>query len=474
MSLSRHFPVAAFLPLAIIAGTGACTGGDDGDDVAPDLTPDPADTGCSPIFRQGILPEYRITISDEEWAKLQDEFLHVVERTAMMLDPEPYHPVQVTYDDGVDPPLEIPGTLLRLKGASSWLQTIMFDANPKMQFVLAFNEVDPKGRFQGVRKVELDMPRTDTTFIRQRLALHYLRSAGTYAQCANSARVVINGQYYGLYTHLERMDKEFLQRYFGNDGTEDEGDLWKGGRTIKTNEDTFSWDRIDTFWNGVTTAAELDALVDMDTSVYEWAAEAVVGAADGYYNGRANFYLYDHPTRGFIWFPHDMDTAFASEFLPADADAVFPWCAGRWEKDWRHYLITLNEEPWREQYIAALREARAAYDAALLDETVEKWRAQIRASAEADEHRPFSMDMHDAALDATRQYIGDRSTYIDAWLACRESGGPDADGDGFMWCHECDDNDAAVHPGATETCNLRDDNCDGRVDNVAADMTCPQ
>ncbi|KAB2885940.1 MAG: hypothetical protein F9K40_22225 [Kofleriaceae bacterium] len=84
------------------------------------------------------------------------------------------------------------------------------------------------------------------------------------------------------------------------------------------------------------------------------------------------------------------------------------------------------------------------------------------------------MDMHDAALDATRQYIGDRSTYIDAWLACRESGGPDADGDGFMWCHECDDNDAAVHPGATETCNLRDDNCDGRVDNVAADMTCPQ
>ena len=33
-------------------------------------------------------------------------------------------------------------------------------------------QADPEGRFEGQRKVELDMPRTDTTFIRQRLALH--------------------------------------------------------------------------------------------------------------------------------------------------------------------------------------------------------------------------------------------------------------------------------------------------------------
>lgn len=473
MSLGRRFLLASLVPFAITA-CGGPDGGGDGDDVEPDRTPDPADASCSPIFRQGILPEYRITIAADEWAKLEDEFLHVVERTAMMLDPEPYHPVQVVYDDGVAPPVDVPNTLLRLKGASSWLQTIMLDPRPKMQFVLAFNEVDPQGRFEGVRKVELDMPRSDTTFIRQRLALHYLRSAGTYAQCANNARVVINGQYYGLYTHLERMDKELLQRFFGSDGVEDEGDLWKGGRTIKTNEDTFSWERIDRFWYQVHTAADLDALADMDASVYEWAAEAVVGAADGYYNGRANFYLYDHPTRGFIWFPHDMDTAFAEEFLPAGADAVFPSCAGRWEKDWRHYLLTLNEAPWREQYVAALREARSAYDPALLEEKVERWHAQIRSSADADEHRPFSMDQHDASIAATRRYIGERSRYIDTWLTCRESGGPDVDGDGFMWCHDCDDNDASVKPGAVEVCNLRDDNCDGRIDNVGPDTTCPQ
>jgi hypothetical protein len=473
MSLCRHLLVASLIPLGLIA----CSGGadDDGgdDDVAPDLTPDPADSGCSPIFRQGILPEYRITISDAEWAKLEEEFLHVVERTAMMLDPEPYHPVQVTYDDGVNEPVEIPNTQLRLKGASSWLQTIMIDPNPKMQFVLAFNEIDPDGRFEGVRKVELDMPRTDTTFIRQRLALHYLRSAGTYAQCANNARVVINGQYYGLYTHIERMDKELLQRYFGSTGTQDdEGDLWKGGRTIKTNEETFEWDRIDTFWHNVNTGADLDALADMDASIYEWAAEAVVGAADGYYNGRANFYLYDHPTRGFIWFPHDMDTAFADDFLPEEADPIFPSCVGRWEKDWRHYLITLNEAPWREKYIAALAEARSVYDADLYAEKVDRFSAQIAASAADDPHRPFPMAMHDSSMGMMRLDVRERVEFIDSWMACRSGGGPDSDGDGFVWCQECDDSDATIKPGAVETCNLRDDNCDGRVDNIGGDQTC--
>lgn len=41
---------------------------------------------------------------------------------------------------------------------------------------------------------------------------------------------------------------------------------------------------------------------------------------------------------------------------------------------------------------------------------------------------------------------------------------PDADGDGALACLDCDDSNNAVYPGATETCNGIDDDCDNSVD----------
>ena len=45
----------------------------------------------------------------------------------------------------------------------------------------------------------------------------------------------------------------------------------------------------------------------------------------------------------------------------------------------------------------------------------------------------------------------------------------DGDGDGYAACEECDDGDAAINPGAVELCDGADGDCDGVVDEDAAD-----
>ncbi len=47
----------------------------------------------------------------------------------------------------------------------------------------------------------------------------------------------------------------------------------------------------------------------------------------------------------------------------------------------------------------------------------------------------------------------------------------DSDGDGFKEDVDCNDNNAAVHPGAAEICNGKDDNCNGQVDEGCSTCT---
>ena len=77
---------------------------------------------------------------------------------------------------------------------------------------------------------------------------------------------------------------------------------------MATNEDTVSQPhpRLDA-WKAVTDAASLAAIADMDETLAEWAGEAMIADEDGFWIGKQNFLLYDHPTRGWLWIPHDLD-----------------------------------------------------------------------------------------------------------------------------------------------------------------------
>ena len=436
----------------------ACSGS--ADDTPPDSSVDAVEDGCPTIFAQEVVQEFHVEISQTEWGAIQDEFRSRDEAIEAGEDPSPYHPIVFSHDGEV-----VQDAMIRLKGASSWTEALTFGDDPaKMQFVISFNENNEDGRYRGRRKLSLDMPRSDWTFLRQRLGLYALRSMGVPAQCANSARLFVNGEYYGLYANVERMDRELLERLFPE---APDGDLWEGGHTIKTNEDDFTWDRLNAFWalTDAGTVADLAEMADLPASLKVWAAEAVVPQPDGYWAGRANYYLYDHPERGFVWLPDDLDSAF--DFVPPTLDAVFPVCNGQWPDDRQHYLLVMEDASWRDRYTDALGKALAAYDVEDMEMRLDQWSAQIAEAAADDPNKPFSNSDHETAVGDLRGFFRQRTGFLEEWVGCLSGGGRDGDGDGAAICGDCDDSSSNFGPHMTETCNAFDDDCDGHVDEVA-------
>ena len=436
------------------AGGGAGTGTNGG--VAGAAGPLAPPMPCADVFSEDLFPTYEIQMAQSEWDGIVADFYDMQQNSDARMDVHPYHRLdQFKYGDEI-----VTSAMIRLKGYSSWRQAIA-DHPPKLQFVISFNEVDDTARFHGLRKIELDMPRIDQTYLRERIAMSFLRALGVPCQCANSARLVINGAYYGLYTNLERPDKEFLHRLFGD---ADRADLWDGGWQLQTNQDTASLPhpRLDAFWTARDMPA-ITAIADLDEALLEWAGEAMLADADGYWIGHWNFLIYDHPAHGWLWLPHDLDAAI--NWTDPKIDPLYYWGGDpSWPPPWQHYAAVIADDTWRARYVAALQRAYDVYAAANLTDRLDRFAAQIRDAAEADPTRPFTFDEHLSEVAYLRQSIAARAETVHAWLDCQASpsAAADRDGDGRPFCRDCRDDDPATYPGAVEICgDGRDQNCDG-------------
>jgi hypothetical protein len=362
---------------------------------------------CPTLFRQDRFPTFEIEIDPAEWEALKDELASWRERQEAGLPLKPYHPLIAFRHEGD----VITDAMIRLRGnpAGSWNRT------EKMQFQISFNENDKRGRYRGLRKIVLDGPRYNRSYLRDRVAYAILRDVGLPASCANNARLVVNGEYYGLYTNVEKVDREFLERNF----PDPDGDLYKGGRELKTNEETSDGHRALLFWATQDVAA-LAELVDLEQAVGEWAAEAMLPHADGYWAaGGENFYLYDDPRRGrLVFIPWDLDAAF--EVLPADTDPR----THRKSLDTKRPQLeaVLGSPSWLARFVDAIEAGLEHYDEDSVVARVDTWSAQIREAALADPTRPFTFESHLQSIKNLRDYVGPRTAFLRQWIACQRGG----------------------------------------------------
>jgi hypothetical protein len=420
---------------------------------------------CSDLFDQSQLNTFSIEMSDSEWAKLQDELLNHLDLVLQGVKFQTYHPITLHFGN------EVTDARIRLKGQSSWYQTVTLDpSHPKGQFAIAFDQVHSNGTFHGVSKLDLDMPRDDWTFMHERLANNWFRKVGIMAPCSSSAKLVINGKTYGVYVAEESIGTRVIKDFFPANPA---GDLWKGGVEPDTNKSAPNWTRL-AQWKSATTIPDMLAIIDLPHSLSYWAGDALISNGDGFYGGDHNWYLYDQGSAGFVWLPADTDTTFDWLSLNSQdrdlstTDHPIYWWAGRMDNTARsaHYLAVINDPTWRAKYVDAIEAQLANWDVGQMQSWLDTWSAQIADAVASDPNKAASVDQFQMAIGVARQVVSSRASHLRDYVSCeRGGGGDDKDGDGTPWCDDCDDTNPAVHPGAAEICgNGVDDNCNGLVD----------
>ncbi|MBK8257449.1 MAG: CotH kinase family protein [Polyangiaceae bacterium] len=353
---------------------------------------------CSDLYDQDLLPTFELTFSPTDLSGLQGD---------CQSGSQNYRPATLTYGS------ETVDVMVRLKGNWSW------DCG-KMQFVVSFNEIDPNARFHGLRKMVFDAPWYDRTFLHERVAFPFFKKRGLPYSCVNNAKIMLNGQYLGVYANLERLDKEYLQRNF----EEADGNLYQGGVELKTNEDIGDTSDLAAL-QAAGTVAELEQLIDMNQAMSEWASEAMLPAMDNYWAGvEINYYLYHHPSRGFLYLPYDMDIAFGDPAYP-DGSLIWPdalysdpilYEHPGWKKEDLMKKV-LSDPKWCDAFVAELTLAREAYSPSEMSAQIDTWSSQIAAAVSQDTHKQFSTQAHQQAVNDLKAFFSARAAVVDQWLA---------------------------------------------------------
>ena len=171
----------------------------------------------------------------------------------------------------------------------------------------------------------------DPSMMRDVISYQLFREAGVPSPEASFVDLWVNDEHLGLYSLIEAIDGEFVEKHFEDDKDNDvKGDLYKGevsnkltwegnnigaydGLRLKTNEETLGTpqegEALLRFLNELNNGSDPLKHVDKDLMVRYFAAMALTGNTDSYLGYSANnFYLYEHRTTDtFAMLPWDFN-----------------------------------------------------------------------------------------------------------------------------------------------------------------------
>jgi hypothetical protein len=373
-------PDAGPEPIVDGAPAGDSSGGTD-----PSPTPN-----STALFAEGTIVDFYVTFSDDAWNKL-----------LTLTGPNDTRWVPCTFTALGDPVVN--ADCRRKADMTDW------PYEKKPQFIVRFNLTSKEGRFRGLRRFNLESFDGAAAPIRDRIGMWVMREAGIDAPRVNHVRVFKNGEILGLYMNIEAEDKEFLEDHFP---TADDGNLWESGYELKTNEAMNDTSRLDALSNLIDTEpltgehteffTQLAMRMDVRQVLREMAAETALITNDNFSQGSTNFAYYEHPSRGFIVLPWDLDSIITQ--APADAD-LYDY---KGVSNGSALRELMNQNPtWRAQFTDDLVDIRDNIMTRVPD-LVDEICSQIQGAVEEDPNRTSSTEAFQADCAAVKQAVIDR------------------------------------------------------------------
>ena len=293
---------------------------------APAVTTQPATSSQVPVvelslnalFATDRVLEVEIRVAPKDWDTIRHQsrnFMNALQakrREGPIDHPYTYVTADVSID-GVT--LEKVG--LRKKGFIGSQNT----NRPSLKIKLNHDGLERS--IDGLTSLTFNNDQQDTGHISQFMGYALFNQAGSPAPRCAHARITVNGQLLGVYSHVETVRESMITRVFGNaDGTLYEGTAvdfhqgWAASFENKFGPDEAGREKIQQLIDvltaeGEVTESAIGEHVDLDSFYKFWAIEGLLGFWDGYSANNNNFFVYLHPqTNRFHFLPWGADCMF--------------------------------------------------------------------------------------------------------------------------------------------------------------------
>jgi hypothetical protein len=380
------------------------------------------DDGSEEVFKPGVIGEVWLDIPESSWTPIDDEAL-----TACEFHPRSYYPGTIRIGD-----IDYPGSGLRVKGGCGSSRRLKDKAAFKANMSWDDPAVDGcplTRRYEGLKKLTFNNQVQDASFTHERIGYDFLRKLGIPVPRVAPIRLHVNGQLWGLYLHVETLDRRFLSRRFASN----DGMLYEAGYGCDIGEESCFEEKFDTDACDEPRAGDvtnifplrnlhgrlgqlpndniyprINQIIDFEAYLTVWAAASIMGYFDGYPFDPNNYRLYHDPS-------NDRWT-----LLPTGIDQIFEQDVDPFNPVGMLSIRCLAEEDCKAAFRRKLAKALDVFEASDYPVMARAIERQIRAEVEADPRKKISVAEWQAAVNETVQYIQRRPGELRDLLARTE------------------------------------------------------